>query len=361
MAVTIYRSTDAGAPAFPASGAQNGAGYIMDVMKACLVDGYGSKPGAGWTLDYEDTTAGKRRIGISNGNGVIEFVTWGSYSLGLFIWDSITTPGVGRIRDDAFSAVMSDGVNGWKHEGAPAPGDESDEIAGLYCYGFRSGEESNIAWTVYADDKAAWLLSHYPEGHSNTEPGDSINSAKSNYYPQLFMGALKSDDLQRGGAGNFFLGYGGIGTSATSGNATSGNQGNMTYFFGLRTPVDTAPAVANSPQYEPAGFECNHYLRNPLSSARLLLPVLVSYEGADAPKPASLSSSYADYQFAVLPGVAQIGEHNSQTFFWVGYNENRGAPWSLQPATIGGITWMPWSIGAVNLQECGITDNADWW
>lgn len=89
MAVTIYRSTDAGAPALPANVAYNSAKFYMDVIKACLVTGYGSKAGAGWTIDYEDTTAGKHRLAVSNGNGIAEFITWGSYSVAMLVWDSI--------------------------------------------------------------------------------------------------------------------------------------------------------------------------------------------------------------------------------------------------------------------------------
>ncbi len=52
--VTLYRVTDADAPQL--TGAAND---ILTVMKACLATGYGIKTGAGWTVEYEDATAGK--------------------------------------------------------------------------------------------------------------------------------------------------------------------------------------------------------------------------------------------------------------------------------------------------------------
>lgn len=47
---TVYRSTDPGAPTFPR---QRGA--QIEVLRACLVDGYGSQAPAGWSEPYTDT------------------------------------------------------------------------------------------------------------------------------------------------------------------------------------------------------------------------------------------------------------------------------------------------------------------
>lgn len=50
MPVTVYRSTDAGAPQL------NGvAGSLITVLDAVLVNGYGSKPAAGWTKPFSGT------------------------------------------------------------------------------------------------------------------------------------------------------------------------------------------------------------------------------------------------------------------------------------------------------------------
>ena len=50
MAVTVYRSTDASAPLLT-----NSNGSLIAVLKACLVDGYGSKAPAGWTAPFTGT------------------------------------------------------------------------------------------------------------------------------------------------------------------------------------------------------------------------------------------------------------------------------------------------------------------
>lgn len=53
MAVNVYYSTDAGAPAL-----SNAAGSLITVLDACLVNGYGSKSAAGWTKPYSSSTTG---------------------------------------------------------------------------------------------------------------------------------------------------------------------------------------------------------------------------------------------------------------------------------------------------------------
>nr|DAG02345.1 MAG TPA: hypothetical protein [Myoviridae sp. ctRci5] len=53
MPVTLYRSTDDDAPALTKDN-------LSLILKACLVTGYGGKPGAGWTMPWEDTAASKR-------------------------------------------------------------------------------------------------------------------------------------------------------------------------------------------------------------------------------------------------------------------------------------------------------------
>jgi len=50
MAYTIYRSTDAGAPTLSGNTAS-----LIPLLDAILVNGYGSKPAAGWTKPFSDT------------------------------------------------------------------------------------------------------------------------------------------------------------------------------------------------------------------------------------------------------------------------------------------------------------------
>ena len=52
MSVTLYRSTDGSAPTLTGE-----AGSLTTLLIACLVDGYGAKAGAGWSVPYSSTNA----------------------------------------------------------------------------------------------------------------------------------------------------------------------------------------------------------------------------------------------------------------------------------------------------------------
>lgn len=53
MPVTLYLSSDDQAPVITNAN-------LSVILKACLVTGYGAKPGAGWTLPYEDAASNTR-------------------------------------------------------------------------------------------------------------------------------------------------------------------------------------------------------------------------------------------------------------------------------------------------------------
>lgn len=50
MTVKLYRSNEVGAPAMGTSA----AGDLLNIMRACLVEGFGSRTGAGWTMPFSD-------------------------------------------------------------------------------------------------------------------------------------------------------------------------------------------------------------------------------------------------------------------------------------------------------------------
>jgi hypothetical protein len=58
VAPTIYRSDDASAPVLNGT-----AGALITVLDACLVNGYGSKPAAGWTKEFSGTHLAVYRMG----------------------------------------------------------------------------------------------------------------------------------------------------------------------------------------------------------------------------------------------------------------------------------------------------------
>jgi hypothetical protein len=358
MTVTVYRSTDANAPPAPSTPTEGPKGF-MDVLKACLVDGYTGKAAAGWTLDYYDTTTGKERIGLSNGNGVVEFVTWYSNGVGVMIWDSITTPGTGALKTDAFADVISDGVNGLKHFCRPLPGSETESMPGAYLHYLST--VSTAAWTIFANDKAAWVRFHFPQGHNNAEAGDSLTYSGA-YHPVLFIGAVKSPDLARDDFGNFTLMYGVQASPAA--NVSSSNNEIANYVISLRTPMGTVPDYnGNASSFDYAVPSVEHYDLNPYNSLRTLVPVLLSYSGNDSPRPASVVAvAQARYTYAQLPGVVCIANAtNSYGGFWGLYSAENGMTWNQQEVTINGLAMMPFGFASTNGDGYGLTDDASWW
>ncbi|MCT8124422.1 hypothetical protein H1D31_00020 [Alishewanella sp. BS5-314] len=72
--VTVYRWDDPGAPQRSPSNAQQ----ILNILKKCLVEGYGTKDPLGWTLEYEDPTDGVavfRNSPVNGSGGVFRFTT----------------------------------------------------------------------------------------------------------------------------------------------------------------------------------------------------------------------------------------------------------------------------------------------
>lgn len=65
MAVTLYQSSDASAPALGPT--DTGVYPVIELLQACLVDGYGSKAAAGWTKPFDDA-AGTAVFKAGGGN-----------------------------------------------------------------------------------------------------------------------------------------------------------------------------------------------------------------------------------------------------------------------------------------------------
>jgi len=356
MTVTIYKSTDANAPSLPANSA-GGQAWFMNLLKACLVDGYTGKAGAGWTVDYHDTTTGKERIALSNGNGIIEFVCWDSAYIGMMIWDSITAPGVGAIRADAFADVMSDGVNGFKHQCRQLPGTSSESIPSIHSGNFNNAA---TAWTIYANDKSAWIRFHYPYGNSAADAGDTLSYAYA-LHPVVFFGAVKGPDLGRDDLGNFSIIYGQH-SSASSVPNWSGQE-NAIYAISLRTPMATIPDyVANGSVFDYARPSIEFEDLNPYSSLRRFSPVFIYYQGNDAPKPSGVPANYGKYHYAQLPGVVYLANSDSSYGgFWARYSQYASMSWNQQPITIGGLNLMPFGFAASSGDGAALTDNPAWW
>ena len=76
MTMTIYKSTDPSAPALPSVN-----GSMINVLYQCLVTGYGSKAGAGWTRPFTGTNLAAFKQGAGGNNRYLR-VFDGGFSTG---------------------------------------------------------------------------------------------------------------------------------------------------------------------------------------------------------------------------------------------------------------------------------------
>lgn len=86
MTIRYYSSLDDGAPLLPAVSSQRFIDNLRIVLINCLVTGYASKPGAGWTLAHDHPDG----FTLSNGEGYINFVSVNSSNVAIYLLEALT-------------------------------------------------------------------------------------------------------------------------------------------------------------------------------------------------------------------------------------------------------------------------------
>lgn len=86
MTIRYYSSLDDGAPLLPAVSSQRFIDNLRIVLINCLVTGYASKPGAGWTLAHDHPDG----FTLSNGEGYINFVSVNSSTVAIYLLEALT-------------------------------------------------------------------------------------------------------------------------------------------------------------------------------------------------------------------------------------------------------------------------------
>ncbi|UIS24741.1 tail assembly protein [Stenotrophomonas phage vB_SmaS-AXL_1] len=149
MTVRVYSSADVGAPVLTGSN----AGDLLNLLTKCLVDGYGSKAGAGWTKPYTATNRGAFKTGTgSRGRYLYVDDTRASatYAARVYGMDTMTGIDAGEGRFPADSVVSG----------------------GLYWHVHYTGSTSAARpWVLVASEKMMYLyLQNYPDaGSTNTQ------------------------------------------------------------------------------------------------------------------------------------------------------------------------------------------------
>ena len=235
MTVRFYSSLDAGAPSL--SGSRN-IDRIKQILLACLVNGYGSTPAAGWTVGHEHADG----FSLGNDEGFVNFVNLASFAVVCYVMEAITDG----------STALATGVN--RRSGHWFDGSTNVGRQMLYAASFATG--ANPHWAVVADDKTCILLI-----------GSSTSGLDANptYSYAHYFGAYRNT------AGNpGFCSLGGLNTSSSTG------SGQLINFSGmmLRHPFTGLVDQGSVPLYTCLGasyIDGAVVSRNTVQSERLTL------------------------------------------------------------------------------------------
>jgi len=270
MAIIHYSSLDTGAPVLPSVSGQRWIDNLRLILKACLVDGYGSKPAAGWTVGHEHADG----FSLSNGEGFINFVSWSASVVSVYLMETISDG----------SAALAQGYN--RRSGPWFDGQSDTGRQYLYASNFYS-TFGNKQWMVVADERTAILLwSGY----------DAVVDSPKQSGGALYFGAYKPV-------------LGGSGFCSLGGNVSNGTpylaSGAWAAGASLRNPVDGTVVQGSSPLYRVGAVNEGYaYIANNKTklAPALLRPVRASIMGRGLGISGSTSAPY-DTHCGLLRGL----------------------------------------------------------
>ena len=119
MTIHVYKSTDAGAPVL-----SNTAGAVNQILKACLVTGYGNKDPAGWELVYDsraiNPSNAEQRICLRSNDPIstrtfyeVENATNVPKIMGYADWDNVSNQGLLRFHPTENRQLIANNFNRW--------------------------------------------------------------------------------------------------------------------------------------------------------------------------------------------------------------------------------------------------------
>ncbi len=267
---TVYRSDDAGAPdldaIMPTTDDKNKL-LFHTILKACLVDGYGSKAAAGWTMPHDEITADGCRFVLTNAANSGSLLFEGGYFSG----------GATDLRNStlwACSSVpsMDTPVNAWsfltKYEDRNSASGDVFHNTGLYL-GYLAD-----TWVVIANENTAIVI----VGQAAIDFSLTSASNVGKYYSAAFTFGVMHDggDVYNPDVNNFYMAGGDSGSYASFVQHI-GFQSDI--FTSLVDIIGLSKSVAHAYSYKAANTE-NTY--SPLS-AWLPVPIIYNQYGSSAP------------------------------------------------------------------------------
>ena len=161
MTVRYYRYDDVGAPALSTPNAG-----LIAVLDACLVNGYGSKPGAGWAKEFSGTNLAAYRQGAG--------------SMCYLRVNNATGTGQARVVGYESMSDIDTGANAFPKEAQSA--------GGLYVNINASTAVANKPWVLIADERRFYLWVGYATAMTSLTP----LSTSATYQGLFFFGDVVS-------------------------------------------------------------------------------------------------------------------------------------------------------------------------
>ena len=138
--VRTYRSSDTSAPVLTGS-----AGALVALLDACLVNGYGSQAGAGWTTAFTGTNKRTYTNSATDGTGC-----------SLYVDD--TGPGTGGAREARLTGFQAATGLGTGTGQFPSSAQLAIGIGAVVCRKSATADTTARNWTLVADDTVFYLF-----------------------------------------------------------------------------------------------------------------------------------------------------------------------------------------------------------
>ena len=257
----FYSWDDDGSPGRALTG--NLQNRLKQILVACLVNGYGSKPGAGWTLEHEHANG----FTLSNGDAYVNFVSnlpanapypaMSPWAIHLYAAESIQAGHDGPVIRglNVCSGPYRDGFS---------------EVAGYPRHGFEainplSNQMSSMQWTLIADEKTFSI---------SVSSNNAATLATAQF--TLYIGSIKS---QLGLISDFIM-LGGSNAVYSSGGECRTLCGGFTSLRDLSTGALGYTAISTRPfAMKPNEYPALSFSGPVPSEIRLRSPVIFSGDG----------------------------------------------------------------------------------
>lgn len=304
--VNVYSWMDANAPnPTNAYASYEGHKSLLNILKACLVDGYGSQPGAGWTLENWDMTPQKERAAFSNGNGVLEVIGMGADGTGFVIWESVSAYGAGNVYydKDTPETLWSTGINPRCDYNSPFTADSTNQMNSTYVkylYGaqFANGDLTDgYGWRMYATDKTFFF-------HVIPNP-DSVSYNAAQATCAIYAGAIIQPGIERDTLGNMIC----VTSPYTNRNSIPGTSqwaGYFAYVTSLLDPLGNHWTEGDVMRIFYTQMNITHF-SNLYSVYVPHTPLFLYYDGPKTPDATAIAAGGSeDYTYACLSGFRQM-------------------------------------------------------